>query len=501
MSKGDSSDEEFLPDSVYDSDDSRKGVGFENTATNRPRTRTYISNNPELLVGLDGLDKKLTDPSSSENARTKPAVVPRRKREGGASTNYPCNAARDRVDGSTERLPSVTAYDTHDAAGTHTVSNTHSALNQGHAHENNSRHTHAHDNAIVDTHTNTSNDTTQLYTSAPVNNINTIHNNINAINTINASNMALSLGEALRLIPIFDGTVPSDIFPFLSACEIALISVPAECKPTLLKAIKTKLRGHAFAVTQYREVDEWDPLKSLLEEEFCAQRTAPYLQLELNSARQREGETVSAYSTRVQTLFHELCNVSTMGKTPEQAQTIRLHTKDQTKTIFVEGLRQPIKTLIKAGRPQTLEAAIKESIEEERSYKSDKESQRFFSDQRSGGRSKYCNHCKTNTHYTDNCRNIKGVPTVKPNKNYTQNTNIKTETASTSGWGERKKKSYCNYCKRPGHDINECRSRKKQDGQNTSGNSGNEGRPSVKSERTVRDLKLTAITSASTSSQ
>lgn len=313
--------------------------------------------------------------------------------------------------------------------------------------------------------------------------------------------MALSLGEALRLIPCFDGTIPADIYPFVSACEIALISVATESKQILLKAIKTKLRGNAFAITQYREVEEWDSLKTLLEEEYCAQRTSTHLQLELNSTRQREGEMVSAYSTRVQTLFHELCNASAMGKTTNEANIIRDHIKSQTLGIFIEGLRQPIKTIIKAGKPTSLEAAIKESLEEERVYRSDKESQRFFSNPKPGGKTKYCNRCKTNTHNTEHCRFIKGVPSSRPNTNYTQQSYVKQESPSTSRWGDQKKRSFCNFCKKPGHDISDCRNKKRQEGQNTPSTSGNEGRPFVKSERTVRDLKLTAITNASTSHQ
>jgi len=107
--------------------------------------------------------------------------------------------------------------------------------------------------------------------------------------------MALALGEALRLIPCFDDTVPSDIFPFISACEIAMTNVSDGCRPILLKTIKTKLRGNAYAITQYRDVEQWESLKTLLEEEFCVQRTATHVQLELNAMRQRDGDTVSSY--------------------------------------------------------------------------------------------------------------------------------------------------------------------------------------------------------------
>jgi len=286
----------------------------------------------------------------------------------------------------------------------------------------------------------------------------------------------------------------------LALARIAITSVSDGCRPTLLKAIRTKLRGNAYAITQYRDVEQWESLKTLLEEEFCVQRTATHVQLELNATRQREGDTVSSYSTRIQTLFHELCNASVVGKTTAEAIIIREHIKGQTLAIFIEGLRQPMKTIIKAGKPASLELAIKESLEEERVYKSDKESQRFFNNSKPGGKTRYCSRCKTNTHQTENCRFIKGTQAGKTNNS--THTQAKSETGSPTGGGEKKKKPYCNFCKIPGHDIIECRKKKRQEGQSTStGTSGNDGRSSVKGEQTVRNLKLTAMAKESTSSQ
>jgi len=290
--------------------------------------------------------------------------------------------------------------------------------------------------------------------------------------------MALALGEALRLIPCFDGTVPSDIFPFISACEIAMTSVSYGCRPILLKAIKTKLRGYAYAIKQYRDDEQWESLKTLLEEEFCVQRTATHVQLELNATRQREGDTVSSYSTRIQTLFHELCNASVVGKTAAEAIIIREHIKGKMLAIFIEGLRQPMKTIIKTGKPASLELAIKESLEEERVYKSDKESQRFFSNSKPGEKTRYCNQCKTNTHHTENCRFIKGTQTGKTN--HSRHTQVKSETESPTGGGKRKKillqllRFFSQRFRVMTLFATECRKKKRQEGRSTpAGTSGN----------------------------
>ena len=89
------------------------------------------------------------------------------------------------------------------------------------------------------------------------------------------------------------------------------------------------LRGNAFAILQFRDVEQQESLKTLLEEEFCAQRTTNAVQLELNATRQREEDMISSYSTRIQTLFHELCNTNAVGKTDVEVKIIREHIKGQ----------------------------------------------------------------------------------------------------------------------------------------------------------------------------
>jgi len=392
MSKEDSNSE-YLPGAAYDSDDSRVGADSSPgpSVTNRPRTRAFVSKNPDI-------------PSTVQSVGTNTARPP------SAATN---DTFDDVVAAAAAAVSGTTKYATDQTVNINTRDNTTDLHTNTHADESTETHTHARNDAR------------------------TTDNNTNTINTENTSNMALALGEALRLIPCFDGTVPSDIFPFISACEIAMTSVSDACRPILLKAIKTKLRGNAYAITQYRDVEQWESLKTLLEEEFCVQRTATHVQLELNATRQREGDTVSSYSTRIQTLFHELCNASVVGKTSAEAIIIREHIKGQTLAIFIEGLRQPMKTIIKAGKPASLELAIKESLEEERVYKSDKESQRFFNNSKPGGKTRYCTRCKTNTHQTENCRFIKGTQMGK--SNHSSHTQAKSETVSPTGGGERKK--------------------------------------------------------------
>jgi len=66
----------------------------------------------------------------------------------------------------------------------------------------------------------------------------------------NMSSANLSLETLLKLIPTFEGKQEGEIHRFLNACDFAVQNVEPSLKPVLVQAIKTKLGGKAFAITQ-----------------------------------------------------------------------------------------------------------------------------------------------------------------------------------------------------------------------------------------------------------
>ncbi|KAL4091163.1 hypothetical protein QTP88_025900 [Uroleucon formosanum] len=156
----------------------------------------------------------------------------------------------------------------------------------------------------------------------------------------------LSLETAIKLVPQFNGENPQDVYPFFSACDFVIKTVDEECRPILLQAILTKLAGKAFAITQHRE---------------------NYPQPDLNQ------ETIQEYSTRVEKLLHELCNVSTSKRTIAEAKAVHDYIKETTLTTYIEGLPDSIRNIIKSRNPSNLEDAMKVSLEEEKIFLSNKE--------------------------------------------------------------------------------------------------------------------------------
>lgn len=107
------------------------------------------------------------------------------------------------------------------------------------------------------------------------------------------------------------------------------------------------MTGKAYAVKQFREIVSWDMLKGLLEGAFSAKRTAGHLQLELTTCKMQVGESVQSYTSKVKKLLHELCNVSTKGKSSSDTKAIHQYIKETTSTTYIEGLSSNIRNIIK----------------------------------------------------------------------------------------------------------------------------------------------------------
>ncbi|KAL4082949.1 hypothetical protein QTP88_029447 [Uroleucon formosanum] len=271
----------------------------------------------------------------------------------------------------------------------------------------------------------------------------------------------LSLETAIKLVPQFNGENPQDVYPFFSACDFVIKTVDEECRPILLQAILTKLAGKAFAITQHREVKSWDSLRELLTVTFCAKRTPGYLQLELSTTRFKSGETIQEYSSRVEKLLHELCNVSTSKRTKTEAKAVHDYIKETTLTTYIEGLPDSIRNIIKSRNPSNLEDAMKVSLEEEKIFLSNKETRRLFQNKsNANSTNKYCKNCQKSNHNTNECRYAnRSIDTGQNNKQ--KNSNTKQET--------------CAYCKKSGHTIDKCYKKKGADERKNNQQEGDKG--------------------------
>lgn len=181
--------------------------------------------------------------------------------------------------------------------------------------------------------------------------------------------LIISLDEAIKLISICSEI--EDIYMFINSCDLAVNAIDERQVPLLIKIITTKLRGKALESIKYRDTSKWANIKKYLTDSFESEHKASSLQIELNSVRMRSNENANQYTNRVEKLFYKSCDVSTIGKQKNEVPTIRDTLKDLTLSAFIAGLIKPIKALLKARNPDTLELVKQIAKNEELEYKTD----------------------------------------------------------------------------------------------------------------------------------
>ena len=252
----------------------------------------------------------------------------------------------------------------------------------------------------------------------------------------------------------FDGEKGS-LCRFISVCESVMGLVKEEDKIALFTLIKLKLIGKAYNLTKYRVMENWKDMKDILEELFSEKRSQGQWELELHSARQKRNESASEFATRVENILANLINCVTSGQSREACTHYENLLRAQAMNVFIQGLSENFKIIVKARNPKTLEDAIELAVAEEREYESHIESQRFI-------RRESCTICGKSNHISKDCFKNK-------NKYKAPNLNVLSLNET----------KVCKYCKNKGHLIEECRKRKfneeKKKALNSAGPSGDGG--------------------------
>ena len=296
-----------------------------------------------------------------------------------------------------------------------------------------------------------------------------------------ASNISLELAE--KMLTKFNGD-KTKYHEFIDNCDKAIKLIKPESKATLLFIIETKITDNARALIRNREFENWESLKSHLENIYSEKRTVGQWHLELNSCRQSNSDNVLSFSNKIENLYIKIINsLDSELKGNERDACVNL-IKDQALNVFINGLNKDLNLLVKSQKPETLEEAVDIALTEERQLKSNSEIQKF---QNLNISHKFCSYCKKSNHTNSTCRllnqnNTRNTRpstsrTFQPNfnsqsrpfqNNFQSNSNsyprsyqnnIKHFSNRNSNNFQQSPRLFCAYCKKPGHHISECRKR------------------------------------------
>jgi len=272
-----------------------------------------------------------------------------------------------------------------------------------------------------------------------------------------------------RMVPEFSGGIDEKLIFFINACELVAEITPIANRDIMLRTILTRIRGQAYEVIRYEEITSWEMLKTLLKNTYDKPINAAYLQIELFSAKQRNKESLIEYATRIRNLVQAVSEGSTQGKSTSDALAVKTNIREQALLVFLEGINDKIKVMVKSKNPSTLEQAIQIAIIEDKNI-TPSEVKNNFNNKTKGEAQKYnkgnCHICGKYGHYARDCRYKKGNP-----KNEGGKPSMNKTTANAY--------LICTYCSKKGHTIDKCYKKKNKDKRDKeeSFNSGNETRP------------------------
>ncbi|KAL4127130.1 hypothetical protein QTP88_011328 [Uroleucon formosanum] len=143
-------------------------------------------------------------------------------------------------------------------------------------------------------------------------------------------------------------------------------NTPVANRDIMLRTILTRIRGQAYEVIRYEEITSCEMLKTLLKNTYDKPINAAYLQIELFSAKQRYKESLIEYATRIRNLVQAVSEGSTQGKSTSDALAVKTNIREQALLVFLEGINDKIKVMVKSKNPSTLEQAIQIAIIEDK---------------------------------------------------------------------------------------------------------------------------------------
>lgn len=278
-----------------------------------------------------------------------------------------------------------------------------------------------------------------------------------------------------RMVPEFSGGIDEKLIFFINACELVAEITPTANRDIMLRTILTRIRGQAYEVIRYEEITSWDMLKTLLKNTYDKPINAAYLQIELFSAKQRYKESLIEYATRIRNLVQAVSEGSTQGKSTSDALAVKTNIREQALLVFLEGINDRIKVMVKSKNPSTLEQAIQIAIIEDKNItpsevRTNNHNYKNSNYKAKGEAQKYnkgnCHICGKYGHYARDCRYKNGSP---KNEGFKPGINKPTANAYL----------ICTYCSKKGHTIDKCYKKKNKDKRDKgeSSNSGNETRP------------------------
>jgi hypothetical protein len=222
-------------------------------------------------------------------------------------------------------------------------------------------------------------------------------------NTVNSSvsgrsSEFISLGEALKLVPPFQGD-KKEVLAFIGNVDTAFAVINPEQGATLYKFVLTRISGEPRRAIGHRNLNNWVELKEYLQNSYIEKRTLDFHASQLFKAKQGKDERVMDWIHKIQTLGSQFREAALLNCS-EGAREGILDLADRLRNIcFIQGLASDrIQTIVRSRNYQHFDEIAETALVEESAIESRQDRHR-----QEGNSAQKCGNCGKMGHASNRC--------------------------------------------------------------------------------------------------
>lgn len=294
----------------------------------------------------------------------------------------------------------------------------------------------------------------------------------------NKTTYDVDLNVLLKFIKPYDGSRET-LNAFMVNCSNAIELASDIQKPILFKYILSQLQGKAETACSIKEFSTWGQLKEFLITQFSQRKHYAFLLTELQECKQNIHESVNQFALRIETCLSQLLTEISMNPSKVKEVPGRVAAmEDLALHHFTMGLNPRISNIIRCRNPKTLNEAVNFAITEERIlqniYKKNEPNRpnlRPNIQNRNPNINDMFQRLRVSQFQRPNFPGqmqrpaiINQMQRLVPNQFYRPAINNQPQRPAITGPPQRAQ-LICKYCKLPGHDINNCYKKRREQSQ------------------------------------
>lgn len=190
---------------------------------------------------------------------------------------------------------------------------------------------------------------------------------------------------------------------FIEACDFVSNHIKDEDKQHFVLLVKSKLKGRAKTCISSRNVTDWETMKNLLIGHFGDCRDTASLLRDLSSMWQNSSEAGRAFFDRISNMNTKVRSSVNLDTNTDAAGKIVLNQAYEQHALrtLLAGLRSPLGQVVRSQKPNSLSEAAQLIIEEERIVYAQSGNETIT---KSNASPTFCNYCKKTGHEISVCR-------------------------------------------------------------------------------------------------